>query len=54
MTSIQPDPVHGESEDHRWDMNVPDHPTRADSPEYVAARNKMNQAGRGGRGGRVS
>ena len=38
-----PEPVHSESETHRWDINVPNHPTRADSPEYVAARNKMNQ-----------
>ncbi|SRR5579871_2706062 len=38
-----PEPVHSESETHGWDINVPNHPTRADSPEYVAARNKMNQ-----------
>jgi hypothetical protein len=38
-----PEPVHTESESHGWDINVPNHPTRADSPEYVAARNKMNQ-----------
>jgi len=38
-----PEPVHSESEAHGWDINVPNHPTRADSPEYVAARNKMNQ-----------
>ena len=38
-----PEPVHGESETHGWGINVPNHPTRADSPEYVAARNKMNQ-----------
>ena len=43
MTSTPPDPVHAESETHGWDINVPDHPTRADSPEYVAAKNKMNQ-----------
>ena len=43
MTSTPPDPVHTESETHGWDINVPDHPTRADSPEYVAAKNKMNQ-----------
>ena len=36
MTSTQPEPVHSESEDHKWDINVPNHPTRADSPEYVA------------------
>ena len=22
MTSIQPEPVHGESEDHKWDINL--------------------------------
>ena len=38
-----PEPVHTESETHPWGINVPNHPTRADSPEYVAARNKMNQ-----------
>jgi Family of unknown function (DUF6424) len=38
-----PEPVHGESETHGWGINVPNHPTRADSPEYVAARNKMNE-----------
>ena len=43
MTSTPPEPVHGESENHGWDINVPDHPTRADSPEYVAAKKKMNQ-----------
>jgi Family of unknown function (DUF6424) len=48
MTS--PEPVHSESEDHKWDINVPNHPTRADSPEYVAARNKMNQIAAGATG----
>lgn len=38
-----PEPVHTESETHGWGINVPNHPTRADSPEYVAARNKMNE-----------
>ena len=47
MTSTQPEPVHSESEDHKWDINVPNHPTRADSPEYVAARTKMNQIAAG-------
>lgn len=36
-------PVHTESETHQWTVNVPDHPTRQDSPEYVAARQKMNE-----------
>jgi hypothetical protein len=39
--------VHTESEDHEWDVNVPDHPARADSPEYVAARAKMNEIAAG-------
>jgi len=38
-----PEPVHTESESHQWGINVPNHPTRADSPEYVASRNKMNE-----------
>ena len=50
MTSTQPGPVHGESEDHKWDINVPNHPARADSPEYVAARTKMNQIAAGATG----
>jgi hypothetical protein len=37
------EPVHTESEAHPWSVNVPDHPVRQDSPEYVAARRKMNQ-----------
>ena len=41
MTSSEP--VHTESETHPWTIDVPDHPTRADSPEYVAARQKMNE-----------
>ena len=47
MTSTQPEPVHSESETHSWSINVPDHPNRADSPEYVAARTKMNQIAAG-------
>lgn len=38
-----PEPTHTETETHGWGINVPNHPTRADSPEYVAARNQMNQ-----------
>jgi hypothetical protein len=47
MTSPQPEPVHSESETHSWNINVPDHPNRADSPEHVAARTKMNQIAAG-------
>lgn len=38
-----PGPDHTESETHGWTIDVPDHPTRSDSPEYVAARRKMNE-----------
>jgi len=41
MTSNEP--VHTESETDPWKIDVPDHPTRQDSPEYVAARQKMNE-----------
>jgi hypothetical protein len=41
MTS--PEAVHTEAEAHDWGINVPNHPTRADSAEYVAARSKMNE-----------
>jgi hypothetical protein len=41
MTS--PETVHPESEAHPWTIDVGNHPARQDSPEYVAARNKMNQ-----------
>jgi hypothetical protein len=36
------EPVHPESEDHPWTIDVANHPTRTDSPEYVASRKKMN------------
>jgi hypothetical protein len=38
-----PDPVHTETETHTWSVNVADHPQRADSPEYIAAKKKMNE-----------
>jgi hypothetical protein len=41
MTS--PETVHPESEAHPWTIDVGNHPARQDSPEYVAARSKMNQ-----------
>src|SRR5260370_19904847 len=40
MTSTGSDD--SESEDHKWNINGTDHPTRADAPEYVAARKQMN------------
>ena len=45
-----PGPVHPESETHPWSIEVPDHPARADSPEYVAARTKMNELAGGATG----
>ena len=48
MTSTEP--VHSESEGHPWTINVANHPQRADSPEYVAARNKMNEIAAGATG----
>jgi len=45
MTSTEP--VHTESETHQWTIDVGDHPTRTDSPEYVAAKNKMNEIATG-------
>jgi Family of unknown function (DUF6424) len=48
MTSNEP--VHSESETHPWSIQVPNHPVRSDSPEYVAARQKMNQIAAGATG----
>src|SRR5215472_4752362 len=42
MTSTE-QPVHTVTENHGWTVDVPDHATRQDSPEYTAARTKMNQ-----------
>ena len=44
------EPVHSESEKDPWSVNVADHPARADSPEYVAARQKMNEIATGATG----
>jgi hypothetical protein len=39
-----PDPgQHTETETHTWSVDVPDHPQRADSPDYIAAKKKMNE-----------
>jgi hypothetical protein len=48
MTSTEP--VHSESETHPWSIQVPNHPVRSDSPEYVAAREKMNEIAAGATG----
>lgn len=34
---------HQEHEDHGWDINIPNHPPRSDSPEYVASRKKLHE-----------
>jgi hypothetical protein len=33
---------HAEREDHPWEIRIPDHPQRADSPTYVVSRKLMN------------
>lgn len=38
-----PEPPHIETETHTWSVNVAHHPQRADSPDYLAAKNKMNE-----------
>lgn len=35
--------IHTEHEDQPWTINIPDHPARTDSPEYVKSRAWMNQ-----------
>jgi hypothetical protein len=39
---------HTEHEDHGWDIEIPDHPPRSDSPEYQASREKMHELLAGG------
>ena len=34
--------LHTEHEDHPWEIDIPDHPKRADSPIYVVSRKLMN------------
>jgi hypothetical protein len=34
---------HTEHEDHGWDIAIPDHPPRTDSPEYVASRARLHE-----------
>src|SRR5215467_6806569 len=43
IVMANPESVHPEAESHAWAIDVPNHPARQDSPEYVAARSKMNQ-----------
>jgi Family of unknown function (DUF6424) len=35
--------AHAEHEDHPWTIQIPDHPTRKDSKEYIHARSSMNK-----------
>jgi hypothetical protein len=35
--------THDEHEDHGWDIEIPDHPPRQDSPEYVASRARLRE-----------
>lgn len=37
------DGEHTEHEDHGWDINIPDHPPRSDSPEYQASRARLHE-----------
>jgi Family of unknown function (DUF6424) len=39
---------HTEHEDHGWDIFIPGHPPRTDSPEYVASRSRLHQLAAGG------
>jgi hypothetical protein len=34
--------LHTEREDHPWEINIPDHPKRADSAAYIVSRKLMN------------
>jgi hypothetical protein len=38
---------HTEHENHGWDIYIPDHPPRSDSPEYVKSRAKMHELANG-------
>ena len=37
---------HTEHEDHGWTIEIPSHPRRSDSPEYVQSRRRMNEIAR--------
>lgn len=39
---------HTEHEDHGWEIDIPDHPPRTDSPEYVKSRARLHQLAGGG------
>ena len=38
-----PPAEHGEHEDEPWTINIPGHPVRSDSPQYVRSRAAMNR-----------
>ena len=42
-----PDTSHTEHEDHGWTRNIPDHPPRTDSADYVRSRTRMNAMAEG-------
>ena len=42
-----PDTSHTEREDHGWTRNIPDHPPRTDSADYVRSRTRMNAMAHG-------
>lgn len=37
---------HEETEDKPWSIEIPDHPRRTDSPEYLRSRRRMNELAR--------
>lgn len=41
-----PEGTHTEHEDDPWEISIPNHPRRSDSPEYVASRKRMNEIAR--------
>lgn len=43
MTDGPAGPAHTEHEDVPWTIQIPDHPARTDTPEYVASRATMNR-----------
>jgi Family of unknown function (DUF6424) len=42
-----PPAAHPEHEDYPWTIQIPDHPPRTDTPEYVASRRRMNDLANG-------
>jgi hypothetical protein len=40
--------THSEHEDYYWDISIPDHPPRQDSPEYVESRRRLHGLAAGG------